>query len=521
MKRISSSTLQFVLAAFLLVSLAYMSILNSDFILDDIPGILNNPNVGHPLQTNPSLFFRILMISLSFWVSGYSPIAYHVLNIIFHLATVYVLYVVVRRLSGKTAAWMSALLFAVHPILTESVTWISALTYPQYTFLLLLSFYAYINWDRGWRWRLLSGTSFLLAMLSSEKAIVLPGVLILYDLSFHSITTVKNHWKRIGVYVVLSAIAAGLLMVNVNARVQSFASDYLVKPELLNPFASIPTSMTNYLHLIFFPDSLSIYHADIVLPWWQTAFQIALTVLYFVLIAVAYRKNKTLFFWLSVFFISLTPTFLPWRIAWVVAERYVYFGTAALMACVGYLLSRLAKRPGYKTTAYGIAGLLIVALFVRTIMRNQDWQDQDSLWIATGKTAPDFHVTHNNLGDMYGRWGDPQRAIEEFTIATKIKPDYAEAYHNIGNTYVQLGNIQQAKKYFLLAKKYNPRIWQTHQQLAVIYFYEKNVAMAVSETKEAIKLSGSPALYEQLAQIYEQSGDAEAAAEARSRISSQ
>lgn len=509
------STLTFILLSILLIGVAYMGIVNSEFVLDDVPGIANNPTIGNAslIFANPALFSRPLELYLSYSIAGLQPWAYHILNILFHFGTVVALFFILRKLANEMVAWVASLMFAVHPLLVESVTWISAVTYPQYAFFLMWSLVGYLYAGKKRIWYVLSWIAYIFAMFASEKAVVFPVILIVLEFSYFSL---RKNWRRIVPYALISAAIGAMLLTNFGGRVSAFQNDYLVKPVWINPLATIPTSLFWYLRLIFFPDKLSIYHPELALSPAMFAIQLGVTGLFVAALVGAFFKNKQVFFWLFWFFVTLTPTFLPMRLAWVVAERYVYLGTIGILVVVAMALVRIMRTKKYKLLGYVLVILIIWGLFLRTFYRNQDWQDTDSLWIATGKTAPEYHVTHNNLGDMYGRWGDPQRAIQEFLLATKIKPDYAEGYHNAGNTYLQLGDLQNAKKYFDLAVKYNPRIWQTHQDLAIIYFNGKKYKEALHELELAIKLSPQDAaLYENLAITYEAMGDTAKAAYVR------
>lgn len=514
----NNGLLVFALCAFLLIAIAYLPIVHSEFVLDDVPGILQNPTIGDPglIFANPFLSFQPLLRFAAYSIAQLSPWPYHLLNIGFHFGVVVMLFLVVRRLINKYAAWIAGLIVAIHPILVESVTWISALSYPQYSFFLMASLYGYLRGQESRKWTIFSWVLFFLAMFSSEKAVVFPAILLALELAFFKLS--KN-WKRLLPYVVIAILGAAALLTNWGGRVSAFQNDYLMQPVLINPLSSIPTSMYWYLRLIFFPDKLSIYHPELPLTSLIQGMYYAITALYLGLLGITFFKKRRIFFWLFWFFVALTPTFLPMRLAWVVAERYAYFGTIGIVVLVAWGVSTLIRHKKYMIYGYIVAAVVILALLGRTIVRNQDWIDTDSLWIATGKTAPEYHVTHNNLGDMYGRWGDPERAIEEFTIATQIKPDYAEGYHNIGNTYMQLGKLDEAQKYFQLTLKYNPRIWQTHMNLALIYFNTNQAPKAYDSMKRAISLSpNEPGLYLQLAQMYEAAGDTDSAQMVRSQM---
>ena len=114
--------------------------------------------------------------------------------------------------------------------------------------------------------------------------------------------------------------------------------------------------------------------------------------------------------------------------------------------------------------------MIVLALGARTITRNNDWKNQDTLWLATVKGAPSGHVIHNNLGDMYGRWQQYDKSIAEYKTAIVIQPNYADAMHNLANTYLEIGNVEQAIYWYAQAIKYGPHLWQSYQNLGAIYY---------------------------------------------------
>ena len=499
----TSSFLTYILVVLLLIVVAYVSILHTDFILDDIPAILNNPTIGDAdaIFAAPLYFLRPLTLYVSYLFGGLDPFAYHILNVVFHFCNALLLFLIVRRLMGWEVAWIAGAMFAVHPILSESITWISALPYPQYAFFFLLSFYSYIRARKktDWRWYAMSLLAFVLSLLSAEKAVVLPIILAAYEISFDSI---KKTWKKLVPHFILAILGGGALVMGIGARLNSFATDYQVEKTFTNPFINTPYSVASYLKLIIWPIDLTIYHADSRISTLEYGIHVAVFMAFLALLGVLYFKSRKLFFWLSFFFISLWPTYAPVAIAWIVAERYVYLGTAGVLVVLAYPISLLVKSKKYQYAGYGIAVGLVGLLLVRTIVRNQDWQNQDALWIATANVSPNYHVTHNNLGDMYGRHGDIERAIREFTIATQIKPDYSDGYHNLGNTYMQIGEFEKAKPHFEKAIELRPNLWQSHTSLASIYFRQGELDKAREHIEAALKiLPGDPGLLSALSEI--------------------
>ncbi|MBI4039046.1 tetratricopeptide repeat protein, partial [Candidatus Daviesbacteria bacterium] len=201
------------------------------------------------------------------------------------------------------------------------------------------------------------------------------------------------------------------------------------------------------------------------------------------------KKNKFLFFWLSFFLIALSPTLTPFKLNWIVAERYLYLPSLGIFAGVAFLLDKLAQKRQHKYIIYALFTLTIILLSSRTIMRNIDWKNEDNLWIATGKTSPSSPNTHNNLGDVYGRLGDKQTALREFQKAIELKPNYGDAYHNLGNTYRELGQADKALENYQKALEFNPKLWQSYQNIASLYFQSKQFDKALDFIQKGVLIN--------------------------------
>jgi tetratricopeptide (TPR) repeat protein len=210
------------------------------------------------------------------------------------------------------------------------------------------------------------------------------------------------------------------------------------------------------------------------------------------LIVYALKKNRTVFFWLSFFLLALLPTLNPLGISWIVAERYAYLGAVGIFIVIAITVKtiiekiELSLRLDRTVIFYVILGLLLTPLTVRTIARNNDWKNQDTLWLATAKTSPSSPQNHNNLGDLYGRRGDLERSAAEFQKAIELNPEYADAYHNLGNTYWQMGEIEEAIECFRKAAELKPSLWQSCQNLAAIYFEQGNLTAAKDWMEKAV-----------------------------------
>jgi tetratricopeptide (TPR) repeat protein len=263
----------------------------------------------------------------------------------------------------------------------------------------------------------------------------------------------------------------------------------------------IPIAITSYLELIVWPNNLTLYHSEMMFSKSEFIIRAGICLLFFIAIGYSYFKNRRVFFGLTFFLISLIPTLTPWGISWIVAERYVYLGSIGIFLVLGVFFSWLIQKN--KGLGWTIVILVILSLSIRTIIRNADWKNQDTLWVSMIRTSPSSPQNHNNLGDMYGRQGDMERAVVEFQKAIELNPQYGDAYHNLGNTYQQMEKYDLALESFQKAISFNPNLWQSYANIGVIYYQQKQYPKAESSLLQAIKIfPTNDGLYAGLGVIY-------------------
>lgn len=448
----------------------YLNVISAPFILDDVWGIRDNPSAGDASQifAHPVSFLRAFMIFVSYTIGHYDPAAYRMFNFAFHFGTALMLFLIIRELFNRRYAWMASVMYVVHPILIEAVTWISSLPSPQYSFFFMLSLFCYIKFNKvkNIGWYIGSIAACIFSLLSAEKAVVLPAVIVLTEISFFSI---KKHWKYTIPFFVLAILSAASIFLHIGERVQSFQQNFYVERIIYNPLIHWPYSITSYLQMIFWPYNLTIYHADESLSIPLFVVRCIIFVIFVAGIIVSYKKARPIFYWLMFFIITLSPTMLPINIVWMVAERYAYLATAGVIAAAAYPLYLLSKKKKYTALVYIFVGLCTIGLLIKTISRNSDWQSEDDLWIATVKNSPYSPNAHNNMGDYYMRHNDVKNAIREFSLSVKLKPNYGDAYHNLGLAFLADKQYDNALAAFKQAVKLNPRLWQSLVNLALLY----------------------------------------------------
>jgi len=504
-----------------LVFAVYFNSLGNEFVSDDIQAIQKEKNIGNLffwIKNQPLNFFRYLFYFIIYRIDGLNPALFHLLGVLFHLGSVFIIYILITLLYTSSLALMVASLYAVHPILSEAVVWISGGVHNQYVFFVLLSFLFYLKarlQDKK-KYYFASLLSFIPALFTSEKSAVLPLIIVAFEFSENNF---QKTWKKTIPYFFLVASCAAVVFLGgfFQRRVDILSTQYFKSRGLYNPLEQIPTALGSYLGLIFWPDKLSLYHSEMSFTTGQFLINLFITLgLFASLIYTFFHKNyRRIFFWLSFFVISLLPMLTPFKVAWIVAERYVYLGALGIFVVIAFALQELGERLADKRIGYGILGVLLILLSARTITRNKDWKNHDALWLAAARTSPSSPQNHNNLGDLYGKRGDLKRAVEEFKKAIELRPGYADAYHNLANVYQEMGKIEEAIENYQKAIEYQPLLWQSHQNLAVIYYEQGQYELALQALEAAVKINPEETnLYVNLAVVYSKLGNQEKAQEA-------
>lgn len=449
------------------VILAYANGLNNDFVSDDISAIVDNPHRAEFLWNARQWPMGAVLYgirSVVARVAGLNPIPYRLVNVLFHLGTTNLLFLILSGTIGFGLAFASALIFAVHPILVEGVTWISGVPYSGYAFFILLAFWLYRHEGKRINYWL-SIVSYLAALSFQAIGMAFAPILTIYEIFNKRIR--KSWWKLIPFWLIGGIFA--LFMINqVSAREAANAIASGWTAERYNSLIQIPVAIGSYVQLFFWPDKLTLYHSE--MSFTENGFGILVVISLVVLALFIWGlfKEKRLSFWLAWFVLSIAPTLTPWGVNWVVAERYVYLGTIGLVVSTLVLYQRLIGRRIPREINLSILLIISILLLARTITRNADWKNQDSLWLATAKYSPSSAQNHNNLGDVYSRRKDYAKAVEEFKTAIAINPRYADAYHNLGNAYLSLGKLNEAENSYYKALEFNPKLWQSAAQLEAL-----------------------------------------------------
>jgi hypothetical protein len=402
--------------------------------------------------------------------NGDRPPGYHAINFLLHAGNVLLVYLLALRLL-KTGwkAFAAAALWAVHPVLTESVTNIAGRPDLLAGLAVLGGLWMYLKsaesqGARRWGWLV----GLMLAagggVFSKENAVVLAGVMALFELSFWDAGARERRRGRalaLGCLAVLPALAA---MAYQRAAVLSKLPP-LEFPFLDNPLASAGfwsakltaiRILAQYAGLLVWPAHLSWdYSYSQVAPvtgsladwagWMAVA---ALSVAAFL----AYRRERTVFFALGFAFVTFLPTSnLVVPIGAILAERFLYLPAIALAICLVVAADGLCRQAGRPRMAPIVLGAIAVVLVARTWARNADWRDSVTVTTAGVETSPNSYKTHGALALALFE-ADPVHANLDRVIAEAEKglavlnglPDErlnSEAFRQAADYYLAKGNL--------------------------------------------------------------------------------
>jgi len=475
----------------LLCILIYSSSLFGDFVYDDIGEIVKNPNIKK-LQFIPKYFdpshketwsyyeqqhgaYRPLLLvsfALNYYISGLNPFFYHVFNVILHILNSLLVFLTIGRVSyllgnsytkesqNRHIALATALLFACHPLQTESVSYIVSRSSLLSTFFILsafLSFIVSLSNDRSrLALRLVSIMFFISGLFTKEIVIALPIIVFVYSILYlHNLKEKRIFISSLRICMPYFFILVAYLSVRIAANFQFYFPE--ATGLFIYYFLTSMKAVFIYLRLLIIPIGQNVdHHLPIVKTIWEPSALLAfacIIIYYSISSPIFFRRSKLLFFFSMWFLIALLPTILlPTREP--ISEHTIYFPSIGFFALVTILFMEYWNRSRWNNSKIiKIVGLFFFSLIIMlmaflTIERNLVWQNEISLWSDAIKKFPNNDRPHNNLGLAYMQTGRLDLAIREFQTAVSINSQSTTAINNMGIASALSGNYETAKKAF-------------------------------------------------------------------------
>jgi tetratricopeptide (TPR) repeat protein len=508
----------------------YANSFSGPFLFDDLSSTVDNPTIRHlwppwvplvPPHSHQGLTVEgrpllNLSLSVNYAISGTNVWSYHALNLVIHVLAALALFGIVRRTlkrlknsavptSPAESTWVSdadptllafavALLWVMHPLQTESVTYIIQRAESLMGLFYLLTIYCFIravdsggSGDRqgfGAGWSVLCFVACLLGMASKEVMVSAPLMVLLYDYTFIA-GSFREAWRqRHRLYLGLTSTWLAVVFLTLWNGNRGGTAGFGIN---IKPWTYALTqiqAISHYLWLAVWPRTLIFDYGT---QWVKQASDVvpyALVIGALVAVTVVGLRRRSPIGFLGVWFFAIlapTSSIIPGN-RQTLAEHRMYLPLAAVIAlavCGGYaLLKRIrgeptdianqakltvASRPAVAWLVVPFA--LAAGLGALTFQRNEVYKSQLSLFRDSVIKRPGNAFAHYNMGKALDESGAKEEAIEQYLAAIRLDPTRPQAYDNLGKTFDDLGRLPEAIEQYRAAVRVNPDDATAHDNL--------------------------------------------------------
>ena len=500
------------------VFIAYAQVFHAGFIWDDESHLTRNPCIVGPLglkeiwTSTQAVYYPLVLTT--FWALhkfvGLNPLPYHILNVLMHAGSAVLLWRVLRQL-GVRGAWLGAVLWALHPVMAQSVAWVTELKNTQSCLFYLLSIYCFLNWEkqsqitqtRRVEVSLMFGLSllcFVLATLSKPSVVMLPAVLALCVWWRRR----RIQWRdavALAPFVAISALASAWTIWEQKFHARAVGPDWAQNwPERL---IIAGRAIWFYLAKLFWPHPLIFIY-----PRWQlqpsqfTAY-LPLLLALMGLIALWFlpgKAGRAVFFAGAYYVMSLFPVLGCFSIYFFrysfVSDHFQYLASMGPLALVAAAGSEGFNRLGVaESLGRGLAflrvGLCTVVLLLLGILTWQQtavYHDLITLYTTTLALNPGCWMAHYNLGIALRDRGETDQAITHYRQAIALRPGYAEAHYNLGRLLAEKGEFNAAVDHYEAALAINPDDPEAHNNLGATFVQQGRIDDAIGHYQKALAI---------------------------------
>jgi Flp pilus assembly protein TadD len=505
-------------------TLPYVNILYNGFVYDDETQVVHNPyirsfrylkeifttHVWSFMASAATNYYRPIMTLgylFCYKLFGLRAYGFHLASLLLHVLVVCLVFILAERLTGhRVCAVVAGALFALHPVHTESVAWIAAVTDLELTFFYLLTFWFYLALGRPGdrRSKLMFAAmtvAFILALLSKEQAVTLAALATVYEHFYRDDRSETTPWQKLGRYGPLWLASAVYVFYRIHFLGALAPRDKSAHLTPLQTGLSAIALVGQYVGKLLWPAQLCAFHAfhpskSLFEPRVLAGLLVLFALAALFLFCWRSRERNVRFasFGIIWFFATLAPVLNPhWLGPNAFAERYLYLPSVSVSWLAGLGVSKLwslgAAHPRQRG-ALTLAGIVIAGLFAAIIVvRNRDWKNDLVFYTQTIAVEPEAYPIIINLGTVYWDQGAYDKAESLWRGVLAKYPNDAEALTNMGLVAGRKQQYLQASDYFQRAIKIRPTDAQPHLDLAKAYRLMGQMGPAESELRTARKLA--------------------------------
>jgi len=487
MKRIQEFTNLQLFLVFLIISfIVYFQLLFSGFVGDDKEQLYNYALVDS-FAGLPKVFFyhHTVLDSHNTLLSGYykplmllyfytlrmlfgiHPFIFHFLQILLSCLNSFLVFLFFSKFFKKSTALFLGILFLVHPINQEVVSYVSNIQEVLFFLFGMLALLLSIKKIISWKLLAVISSLLFLSLLSKEAGILFVIILFTYHFIFNK-KMLKNifilEFFVIIFYILLRFFSKG-------TEVFWIEPPPLAKVIFTERLKHIPIIFFYYVKTFFYPDVLAFNQQWIVKNFQAKTFLLPLIFdLSFIGVLIGsvffffkkkLKEKKVYLVFTLWFFLGLLPHIQLVALDATVATRWFYFSSVGILGIMGVGIETFGKKNIQiklsKNAYICVAILIILCASVRTYARNLQWKDAETLY-STDSEVSKSPLLENNLGDEYFKMGNFTKAEEHFRKALQLNPDLWIAINNFGVLEEQKKNYQHAYYYYTEALKRSDRL---------------------------------------------------------------
>lgn len=466
--------------------LVFYNSLSNDFVFDDESVIVNNASIRE-LSSIPKYFtadegfhkvigryYRPVVSStfaIDYYFWGMDPYGFHLTNLIIHVIACLLLFKILLLLSWRYKyrnifSLLATLIFAVHPIHTEAVSWISGRTDSLVTLFFFASFLFYIEFTKdmeydkrhnslihiskkNYLYLFLSLLFYITGLLTKEMIITMPVIILLYDFVYRKKN--KEYLKEnLTAYILFIAVTVIYLIVRYNLLESVPDREnylYFLDKGRKVTYATMVKTIPVYFKLLIAPFPL-LYHYNEVIANAKTIIDtpvllsLAFCGLLFFISVYYYKKDSIISFCILFFFVSLIPVMNIVPTMNLMAERFLYLTSFALVLLICHLCMKGSAR---RDLSFQVIGLVVIVCLLSylTFLRNFDWKDNNTLYMSA--KGVEGSVLLVNIGNIQANSGKLEEASALYKRAIELRYRNVLAHHNLGLAYLLKGRLDSAE----------------------------------------------------------------------------
>ena len=427
---------------------------------------------------------------------GHTTIGYHLISIVLHATSAWLLTIILRRLAVP-GAFLAAVIFALHPVAVESVAWMTELKNTLSGVCYLAAALAYLRFDarREGRAYAASFVFFVLALLAKTVTAVLPAaLLVVFWWKRGSIDGRRDVRPLVPFFVIGGAVGVVTAWFE---RTLNGARGFEFQASAIERVLIAGQAICFYLAKLIWPASLMFIY-----PRWNIdagAWQLYVyPVIVLAVIAVCWaarRRSRAPLALALLFCGTLVPALgfvdvYPFRYSYV-ADHFQYLANIAVFTFAAAAATRSLQEASFSSRRAEIALCLAlgVPLGALTWIHSGQYVDERTLYEATLRRNPACWLSHNNLATakLHGSDADLEEAISHLRESLRINPDDAEAHNNMGGVYQRRGRYEEAIEEHQIALRLNPQLVEARYNIGVCLQALNQMEQARAQYEEAIR----------------------------------